>query len=447
MVKFLLLDFLLLLFCTRVRCCEKEDDASAARESAFRGRYTRDDRITRNYEIVVPRKVMIDGRFISYQIPHHYKRSHYRNRRREKMTPDDIVHYRVAIDGQEHHLEMYPNHKLFGPGAVLETRNSETGQSAATGTEFLKDTKMRRLRDTECHYHGNVRDHDGNSALSTCYGLAGYIRTKRGLYMIEPLDGHDFTKDIEHPHIVYKRNDAVSEEDGRPLCNVTSKFEKQISRLDFPRQKRDSCNDSKSYTIELLVVLDKTLLTYHKDFDVENYVLTLFNMVGAILKVEGSVGSFFFFQNHHQLSFAHLSGIRIIRRFQFGCPDGISHSENHKTRSRSGPDEFIGEQRRRDHAEIFSRMAAKDESGRRYSSESSRLRGSPDKDRYLFDAVSVRFYGYVDHRRYLRSLERSRFGIGQRSKDWLQHRPSNRTHVSDDATKLSRNRPVIASDL
>ncbi|XP_048507996.1 A disintegrin and metalloproteinase with thrombospondin motifs 12-like isoform X2 [Athalia rosae] len=289
MVKFLLLDFLLLLFCTRVRCCEKEDDASAARESAFRGRYTRDDRITRNYEIVVPRKVMIDGRFISYQIPHHYKRSHYRNRRREKMTPDDIVHYRVAIDGQEHHLEMYPNHKLFGPGAVLETRNSETGQSAATGTEFLKDTKMRRLRDTECHYHGNVRDHDGNSALSTCYGLAGYIRTKRGLYMIEPLDGHDFTKDIEHPHIVYKRNDAVSEEDGRPLCNVTSKFEKQISRLDFPRQKRDSCNDSKSYTIELLVVLDKTLLTYHKDFDVENYVLTLFNMASGLFE-DSSLG-------------------------------------------------------------------------------------------------------------------------------------------------------------
>jgi len=36
--------------------------------------------------------------------------------------------------------------------------------------------------------------------------------------------------------------------------------------------------DNRSYTLELLVVLDKSLLDYHRDFDVENYILTLFNM-------------------------------------------------------------------------------------------------------------------------------------------------------------------------
>lgn len=123
-----------------------------------------------DYEIVVPRKVLIDGQFLSYQIPHHYKRSYYKGRRKDEMTPDDMVHYRIPIDGEEHHLELYPNHNLFGPGAVLENRVLKAGHPA-TEEEFLRNVKMRRLRDTECHYHGSVRDHNENSALSACYGL------------------------------------------------------------------------------------------------------------------------------------------------------------------------------------------------------------------------------------------------------------------------------------
>lgn len=34
--------------------------------------------------------------------------------------------------------------------------------------------------------------------------------------------------------------------------------------------------------IETLVVVDRTMLMYHKEIDVENYVLTVFNMVSTI---------------------------------------------------------------------------------------------------------------------------------------------------------------------
>lgn len=34
--------------------------------------------------------------------------------------------------------------------------------------------------------------------------------------------------------------------------------------------------------IEALVVLDHTMVTYHKEFNIENYVLTVFNMVCII---------------------------------------------------------------------------------------------------------------------------------------------------------------------
>ncbi|XP_046737728.1 A disintegrin and metalloproteinase with thrombospondin motifs 12-like [Diprion similis] len=266
-----------------VRCWEKSQGAHAASRTACRGRYTREVRASGEFEIVVPRKVLTDGQFLSYQLPHHYKRSYYKDRHRDEMTPDDMVHYRVAIDGEEHHLELYPNHKLLSPGAVLEDRILEAGQPA-TDEDFLRNGRIRRLRDTECHYHGGVRDHNENSALSACYGLAGYIRTKRSLYVIEPLEGYDFTKDVEHPHIVYKRASKDFEEIGKAMCKVNQNIAEKTAKRVESRQKRDAPKNATFYTIELLVVLDRTLLEYHKDFDVENYVLTLFNMAAGLFQ-------------------------------------------------------------------------------------------------------------------------------------------------------------------
>ncbi|XP_026296950.1 A disintegrin and metalloproteinase with thrombospondin motifs 7 [Apis mellifera] len=59
---------------------------------------------------------------------------------------------------------------------------------------------------------------------------------------------------------------------------------KTIAKRAFSSQKRHPPkNQANSYTMELLLVLDKTVLDYHKDFDVENYALTLLNMAAALL--------------------------------------------------------------------------------------------------------------------------------------------------------------------
>lgn len=118
-----------------------------------------------------------------------------------------------------------------------------------------------------------------------CNSQTGYIRTKRSLYMIEPLEGYDFTSNIEHPHIVYKANYDEYYKNGGKFCNVTQNFIKKIAKQVSARQRRTMPKATNSYTIELLVVLDKTLLDYHKDFDVENYMLTLFNMVRIVMSV------------------------------------------------------------------------------------------------------------------------------------------------------------------
>lgn len=111
----------------------------------------------------------------------------------------------------------------------------------------------------------------------------GYIKTKHAWYMIEPVAGHDFTKEMEQPHIVYKRSpDEYQTAAVQNLCNVIGETGRIVAKRALNPQKRVPVRsiESRSYTLELLVVLDKSLLDYRRKFDVENYVLTLFNMVG-----------------------------------------------------------------------------------------------------------------------------------------------------------------------
>jgi len=99
--------------------------------------------------------------------------------------------------------------------------------------------------------------------------------------MIEPVAGHDITKEMEQPHIVYKRSpDEYQIDDMQNLCNVIGETSRIIAKRALNPQKRVPARsiNTRSYTLELLVVLDKSLLDYHRDFDVENYILTLFNM-------------------------------------------------------------------------------------------------------------------------------------------------------------------------
>ncbi|XP_012140615.2 A disintegrin and metalloproteinase with thrombospondin motifs 7 isoform X2 [Megachile rotundata] len=248
------------------------------------GRYTRDVEFSGGYEIIVPRKVRADGKFVSHQIPHHFKRSFYAARSHKNTLPDDSVHYRLQIGGEDHHLELRPNHRLVAPDAVIEEHRGSCNSKSGNNEDFLKNVKLQRMRDSQCHYQGRVRGQSENSALSTCYGLAGYIRTKRSWYTIEPLAGHDFTKEAEHPHVVYKKRPDEFERNSQMLCNVTGNMAKSIAKRAFNSQKKHpSRKQARSYTLELLLVLDKTVLDYHKNFDVGNYVLTLLNMAAGLL--------------------------------------------------------------------------------------------------------------------------------------------------------------------
>nr|XP_033196400.1 A disintegrin and metalloproteinase with thrombospondin motifs 7-like [Bombus vancouverensis nearcticus] len=244
-------------------------ESIVCKELAFAEFSIQNGRSTRaGYEIVVPRKVRSDGKFVSHRIPHHFKRSFYMDRTAADRIPDDAVHYRLQIDDEEHHLELRPNSRLVAPGAIVEEHEVSRTSNAGGNDDFLKNLKLRKIRDSQCHYQGRVLGQSGNSALSTCYGLAGYIRTKRSWYTIQPVAGHDFTKETEHPHVVYKKSPDEFGRNAEILCNVTGNMAKTIAKRAFSSQKsHPPKKQTKSYTIELLLVLDKTVLDYRQDFD------------------------------------------------------------------------------------------------------------------------------------------------------------------------------------
>ncbi|XP_046836132.1 A disintegrin and metalloproteinase with thrombospondin motifs 18-like [Vespa crabro] len=240
------------------------------------------------YEIVVPRKVKSNGTFVSHQIPHHFKRSFYEKNVGETraMSEDDAVHYRLLLGQKEHHLELYPSHRFCSPGAIIEEHRTGNGEDKK---RFLDELRIRRMRDRQCHYQGHVRNQPDISALSTCYGLVGYIKTKDSWYMIEPIEGHDFTKEIEHPHVVYKKDPKDIKTNEISSCINFEDFNRTINKREYNEfiKKRALNNNNKQhdgrpmrYTVELLVVLDITLL--HQKFDVENYVLTMFNIAASL---------------------------------------------------------------------------------------------------------------------------------------------------------------------
>lgn len=87
----------------------------------------------------------------------------------------------------------------------------------------------------------------------------------------------------EHPHLVYKRHSEKSELEKN--CYVTNDVAKILGKRAAAANTRDTQQKKhprvQQFHIETLVVLDSSLIQYHLAIDLENYILTVFNMVSA----------------------------------------------------------------------------------------------------------------------------------------------------------------------
>lgn len=114
---------------------------------------------------------------------------------------------------------------------------------------------------------------------------SGYIRTKRGYFIIEPAADYYPLAGEEHPHLIYQHE---SERPNKlPSCYVSTNIAKVIAKraTNHTGNNTNTTHSNKTKThrrelhIEVMVTLDISMLNYHKSIDIENYVLTVFNMV------------------------------------------------------------------------------------------------------------------------------------------------------------------------
>ncbi|KAG8435132.1 hypothetical protein GDO86_013181, partial [Hymenochirus boettgeri] len=190
------------------------------------------------------------------------------------------LYYNVTVFGKQLHLRLKPNRHLVSYGATVEWQ--EDFQRVSQGSLHAG-----------CVYTGDITDMPGGTvAISNCDGLAGMIRTDVSEFFIEPLEkGRQNEEGNGRAHVVYRRSAAQnrSETQEKTQHAVTrNKVGDLPHSLDLiqdglrenERKKRHAKKDD--YNIEVLLAVDDSVVRFHGKEHVQNYVLTLLNIVDEI---------------------------------------------------------------------------------------------------------------------------------------------------------------------
>uniref|UniRef100_A0AAY4CIP9 ADAM metallopeptidase with thrombospondin type 1 motif, 18 n=1 Tax=Denticeps clupeoides TaxID=299321 RepID=A0AAY4CIP9_9TELE len=261
-----------------------------------------------DYAFVTPVEVDSFGGYISHDVTRHSRR-----RRSLSGGTGGPVHYRLSAFGTDWHLELQPS-PVLGRGFAVQTLGP-TGIATAPPR---------------------------SSAVSTCEGLSGLIRTPDEEYFIAPLPQylaarHNYSAPSgHHPHVLYKRSAErhvnpdsphlssrvpESHHHGHRHHHHHRHHDYQHGKL----QRQHFCGRRKQYTpkpptddrfvmpdefeqpgrakrspitsnkvgglnVETLVVADRKMLEKHGRENVTTYVLTVMNMVSSLFK-DGTIGT------------------------------------------------------------------------------------------------------------------------------------------------------------
>ena len=111
------------------------------------------DCLVPDYEVVHPTKVKTNGEFLSHKLSHNYDEDEGRN------DGEKGLHYNIKAFGENLHLNLKKNHKLFAKNLDVEVLGHQG--------KILRKEKVRN-----CYYHGHSKNHPKSTAtLSTCDNL------------------------------------------------------------------------------------------------------------------------------------------------------------------------------------------------------------------------------------------------------------------------------------
>ncbi|NXS65942.1 ATS14 metalloproteinase, partial [Pandion haliaetus] len=203
------------------------------------------------------------------------------SRRRVPRSPPDespqrrgasgrLLYFNVTVFGKELHLRLRPNRRLVPAGTVAEWQE-----------DF--EVLFREPLQQRCLFTGDISGMPGAAvAISNCDGLAGLIRTDSNEFFIEPLErGQQETEEHGRAHVVYRRSAIRQDVPGVRVGDLPNSLELMTEQLgDVERKRRHARKDD--YNIEVLLAVDDSVVRFHGKEHVQNYVLTLMNIVDEI---------------------------------------------------------------------------------------------------------------------------------------------------------------------
>ncbi|XP_072881367.1 A disintegrin and metalloproteinase with thrombospondin motifs 14 isoform X1 [Hemitrygon akajei] len=271
-----------------------------------------------DYGLVVPFSTDDRGRYISHIVStgHGELRS---GRRVARSSPHQNtergLYFNVTIFGRELHLRLKHNSKLVAPGATAEWQ------------EDFRHLVTEPIQG-DCVFSGDITDMPGATvALSNCDGLAGLIHADIGEFFIEPLEkGQKAQEEKGRVHVVYRRS-SIKQTAPKDLQIEALKFgigelanslDIIEENLSHPARKRRHAKKD-DYNIEVLLAVDDSVVRFHGKQHVQNYVLTLMNIVDEI---------------YHDESLGTHINIVLVRMIMIGYRQSISLIE-HGNPSRS----------------------------------------------------------------------------------------------------------------
>ncbi|XP_038068183.1 A disintegrin and metalloproteinase with thrombospondin motifs 7-like [Patiria miniata] len=264
-----------------------------------------------DFEIVIPSLVDGNGVFISHDLSGVRVDRHNSAPGQDSKLPvqggeeksPSSVHYKLSLSGEDLHLQLQRSDRLIAPGFVAERRGRNVSEARLGRIDHVR----------HCHFNGHVRGRrDSRVAVSTCDGVIGMIRLEESEFFIEPVKNYTRSQGTRHhPHVVYKRSAVpdqarqardVDKSENGDFCGVQNKV--SVEKLDKVRQKRATGERettsghrrrrrsiSMERNVELLVVIDKHMVQYYRDQDIETYVLTIMNIV-ATLYHDATIGNY-----------------------------------------------------------------------------------------------------------------------------------------------------------
>ncbi|TKS78204.1 disintegrin and metalloproteinase with thrombospondin motifs 3 [Collichthys lucidus] len=261
----------------------------------------------KEYGLVTPFSTDSHGHYLSHLL----SATHKQRVKREVLSSNESeqkLFFNISVFGKEFHLRLHPNNRLVAPGAMVEWHDEaegfgnvsdSTGGNASTGANQTEHTTgmerilRRELLKTDCTFIGDITDVPGATvAINNCDGLAGMIRTDSDEYFIEPLErGTQELEDQGRVHVVYRRSavlqspsdmsvDYQLQEPELDVPGTLDSVAQQINETVHRRRRRDAGEDD--YNIEILLGVDDSVVRFHGKEHVQNYLLTLMNIVNEI---------------------------------------------------------------------------------------------------------------------------------------------------------------------